>query len=246
MFQEQEGKACDSTKICINSIRIHVSSHLRHFVFLSKKFLKMTWMSGTRQFTIFSILLQSLLLAGILTGCGSMNNIPGPVRPTAIQQFLMTQAVERSLDGQNTIPIPLTYGDTVILDSSGLTGETGFIKSAIGDWLGERGLQIAGDSQAAKYRIHVLVQALGLEQKNSLMGIPPIQSTIIPFALPEIALFKTQYQTGYARFRLDIFESATGKFLRSTPWFQGMTYFNEYTILFFFNFHSTDLTAPFW
>lgn len=182
---------------------------------------------------------------GILTSCGSVHNLSTPVRPTAVEQFLMTQAVDRSLHGENTMPIPLGYGDTVRLDTSGLTVEQRFFTGAIAGWLGERGLKVIPDSDDAKYRIHVLVQALGTEQSVSLFGLPPIESVLLPFALPEIAVFKGQYQSGYTRFRLDIFETATGKFIRSTPWFQGSTYFNEYTLLFFFDFHSTDLIAPF-
>lgn len=205
----------------------------------------MAWTTGTCQLNIFAILLQGILALGILTGCGTTHNMPAPVRPTAVEQFLMSQAVERSLNGENTMPIPLTHGDTVSLDTSGLTVEQRFFKGAIGGWLGERGLQMSQDSHQARYRIQILVQAFGTEQSVSLFGLPQVETSLFPIALPEIALFKAQYQSGYTRFRLDIYETATGKFIRSTPWFQGSTYFNEYTFLFFFDFHTTDLIAPF-
>ncbi|MEO6203425.1 MAG: hypothetical protein ABIU05_24665, partial [Nitrospirales bacterium] len=127
----------------------------------------------------------------------------------------------------------------------GLTVGQEFFKGAIGAWLGERGLKIALDSNKAKYRIHILVEALGTEQRSSLFGLPPIQSTLFPIALPEIAIYASQKMSGYTRFRMDIYETATGQFIRSTPWFQGSTYFNEYTVLFFMNFEFTDLIAPF-
>jgi hypothetical protein len=199
----------------------------------------------TPQLNISIILRQGILAFALLTGCGSMNTIPAPTSPTAVQQFLMTQAVDRSLYGENTMIIPLAYGDTVSLDTIGLTPEKRFLKSAIGGWLGERGLKIVSESQNARYRILILVQALGTEQRGSLLGMPEVQGGLLPFALPEIALFKTQKQSGYTRFRLDIYETATGQFIRSTPWFQGSTYFNEYTVLFFFDFETTDLIAPF-
>ncbi|WNM62921.1 hypothetical protein [Candidatus Nitrospira neomarina] len=196
-------------------------------------------------------ILQVLLLVGILTGCGAMNAIPLPESPTAVQQLLMAQAVERSLHGENTRSILLTSGDTVSLDISGLhvedglTVAQGFFKGAIGGWLGESGLKIVLDPAKAKYRIHILVQGLGVEQRSSLFGLPPIQSALLPIALPEIAIYASQKLSGYTRFRLDIYETETGQFVRSTPWFQGSTYFNEYTILFFFDFEFTDLIAPF-
>jgi hypothetical protein len=189
-------------------------------------------------------LFSGILTVVFLTACGHMNNIPVPESPTAVEQFLMAQAVERSLHGENIMPIPLSYGDTVSLDISGFTVERRFFQGALAGWLGERGLKIVLDSHKAKYRIHVLIQALGTEQSVSLFGLPPIESSLLPIALPELALFKGQYLSGYTRFRLDIFETDTGKFIRSTPWFQGATYFNEYTVLFFFDFQFTDLIAP--
>jgi hypothetical protein len=210
-----------------------------------KKDVKMVGLSGMQQVNHCGIFLQRILILGVLAGCGAVHNIPEPVRPTAVEQFLMAQAVERSLNGETIMPIPLAPGDTVSLDTSGLTVEQRFFKGAIGSWLGERGLKIIPDSDDAKYRIHILVQALGTEQSVSFFGLPPIESVLLPFALPEIAVFKGQYQSGYTRFRLDIYENATGKFIRSTPWFQGSTYFDEYTVLFFIDFYRTDLIAPF-
>jgi len=205
----------------------------------------MVWITGTYQLNIFVILLQGILLLGIMTGCGSMNNLPAPVRLTAVQQILMTQAVERSLSGENTMTVPLAYGDTVSLEISGLSVEQQFFRGTMGSWLGERGLKIVSEAHDAKYRIHILVQVLGTEQRVSLFGMPEVQGGLLPFALPELALYKKQSQSGYTRFRLDIFETATGKFIRSTPWLQGSTYFNQYTFLFFFDWHTTDLIAPF-
>jgi hypothetical protein len=210
-----------------------------------KKDVKVVGSTGTLQLNHCVILLQGILILVVLVGCGTVHNMPEPVRPTAVEQFLMAQAVERSLNGENAMPIPLAYGDTVSLDTSGLTVEQRFFKGVIAGWLGEKGLQIVPDLYDARYRIHILVQALGTEQSVSLFGLPPIESVLLPFALPEIAVFKGQYQSGYTRFRLDIYETATGKFIRSTPWFQGSTYFNEYTLLFFFDFYRTDLIAPF-
>ena len=223
---------------------LHNLSVVLSFLRLNKA-IQVIGATGTRPLNHCVILLQGILIMGILTGCGSVHNIPGPVRPTAVEQFLMAQAVERSLNGENTMPIPLAYGDTVSLDTSGLTVEQRFFKGAIAGWLGERGLKVIPDSDDATYQIHILVQALGTEQSVSFFGLPPIESVLLPFALPEIAVFKGQYQSGYTRFRLDIFETATGKFIRSTPWFQASTYFNEYTVLFFIDFYRTDLIAPF-
>jgi hypothetical protein len=213
----------------------------------------MAWTTAIPQVNHTVRLLQGILLACILTGCGAIHNLPEPVRPTAVEQFLMTQAVERSLLEEYDMLIPLTYGDTVSLDTTGNPPSLGFwegtfqerfFRGAIAGWLGEKGLNIL-QGPNAKYRVHILVQAFGTEQSEAFFGLPPIQSVLIPFALPEIAVFKAQYQTGHTRFRLDIYETETGKFIRSTPWFQASTYYNEYTVFFFFDYFRTDLIAPF-
>ncbi len=72
----------------------------------------------------------------MLTGCGAMYQMSQPERPTAVEQFLMTQAVEYSLKGEHIMPIPLAYGDTVKLDPSGLRVEQRFFKGALASWLG--------------------------------------------------------------------------------------------------------------
>ncbi len=225
------------------------ASRLPHHVFhlLGESIHNTTPVSTWNNRNFFSGLVTislACLLLGIFSGCGAMHVMPQPEQPTAIQQFLMAQAVERSLMGDYLLPISLTYGESVVLDASTLTVEQRFFKGALGGWLGEKGLNVVTDSDDAKYRAVILVQSLGTEQSTSFFGLPPLESVLLPIALPEISVFKAQYQAGYTRFRMDFFENKTGNFIRSTPWFQGSTYFNEYTILFFFDFQFTDLVAP--
>ena len=181
----------------------------------------------------------------LLSSCASMKELPTPDQATAIEQFLVTQAVERSLTSQDATSVPLPEGSTVHLETIGLTVEQRFVIGAVGRWLGEQGLHLMPEGQAATYRIQILIQSLGTEQSQSFFGMPAVQSVLIPFALPEISLYKAHYQTGYTRFRLDIFETTTGQFIRSTPWLQASTFYNEYTLLFFIDFHSTNLVGPF-
>ena len=174
-----------------------------------------------------------------------MKELPTPDQDTAIEQFLKTQAVERSLHANDVTPLPLPEGTTVKLETTGLTLEQRFLVGAVGQWLGEQGFRFPPENQDATYTIQILVQSLGTEQSQSFFGMPPVQSVLLPFALPEIVLYKAHYQTGFTRFRLDIFEASSGQFIRSTPWLQASTFYNEYTLLFFIDFHRTNLIGPF-
>ncbi len=186
-----------------------------------------------------------LLCMITMAGCAAMKELPTPDQATAIEQFLITKAVERSLNSGDATSLPLAEGSTIKLETTGLSVEQRFLLGAVGRWLGEQGLRLTPEGQDARYRIQILVQSLGTEQSRTFFGMPPVQSVLIPFALPEITLYAAQYQSGFTRFRLDIFEITTGQFIRSTPWLQASTFYNEYTLLFFIDFHRTNLVGPF-
>ena len=197
--------------------------------------------SHIRQYGIFLGILMLLIVAG----CATMKELPTPDQATAIEQLLITQAVDHSLNSQDTISLPLPEGSTVKLETVGLTVEQRFLIGAIGRWLGEQGLRLPPEGQETTYKIQILVQTLGTEQSRSFLGMPAVQGGLLPFAIPELPLYKAQYQSGFTRFRLDIFETTTGQFVRSTPWLQASTFYNEYTLLFFIDFHRTNLIGPF-
>ncbi len=185
-----------------------------------------------------------ILILSILPGCATTNQLPDQAHLSAIDQLLLTQAIESSLTTKDVQALPLPKGATVTLETIGLTEQQRFLFGAVGRWLGEQGIHIQPEDGKATYRAHILIQTLGTEQSLSFFGMPEVQGGLLPFAIPELPLYKAQYQKGYSRFRLDFFETATGKFVRSTPWFQAFTYFNEYTVLFFIGFHTTNLIGP--
>ena len=173
-----------------------------------------------------------------------MKELPTPDQATAIEQLLMAQAVERSLKSEDATTLPLPENATVNLETMGLTVKQRFLIGAVGRWLGEQGLRLQTKGQEATYKIQILVQSLGTEQSQSFFGMPEVQGGLLPFAIPELSVYKVQYQSGFTRFRLDIFETSTGQFIRSTPWLQASTFYNEYTVLFFIEFHRTNLVGP--
>jgi len=75
-----------------------------------------------------------------------------------------------------------------------------------------------------------MVESLGTMQGLTLIGLPPIQSTVIPFSLPELALYKFQKQSGYARLHVDMFDNRTGEFVGSSATIIGRTYYDMISI----------------
>ena len=183
----------------------------------------------------------SFLIAMVLVGCTTTQKITSSTRTTT-EQLLISEALKRSLPKQANAPLPIPQGSVVKLDVVGLTGDKDLVKGAVAGWLGQHGY-IAQDEPAA-YRMNIMVDSIGTEQANTFFGIPPITAALIPISLPKLAFYEADYQTGYSRFHLDIFEVPSGRFVGSTSSFIGDTHYNAHTILFLFKLKRTDLTSP--
>ena len=179
----------------------------------------------------------------LLTGCSTTHKTTQSAR-TPIEQLLISEAAIRSASPTPERPLPIPKGANVILTTSGLNTDQVILQQVLTGWLGQQGyLVVQKEDKNATHRIDVIVGSLGTEVSGTFIGMPPVQSSLIPFSLPELAFYKSQYQTGYAKFYMNIFELPSGKFIGSTPPFLADAYYNDYTVLFIFAFTSTDHTA---
>ena len=188
----------------------------------------------------------SCLLMLFVSGC-AFSRTPSQTVRTATEQLLLSQAIERSL---HDLSVPLTEGSTVMIETVGLAvpptafipSDLNYARDTVAGRLGQLGFRIHPKDEEAKYLVRVLVQSLGTVQGETFFGMPSL--AILAIALPELTLYKAQYQSGYMRYSIDIYEAATGRFIRSTPWYTGSSYYNQYTLLFLFKYNSTDLILP--
>jgi hypothetical protein len=74
--------------------------------------------------------------------------------------------------------------------------------------------------------------------------MPSMQSVIGSFAFPELTVYKAHVQSGYMRNSIDLYDAASGRLIRSTPWYERSSFYNQYTFLFIFKHNSTDLILP--
>ena len=201
---------------------------------------------------LFKTLLLGAFFTGLaagLSGCSSTQKITQSQR-TAVEQLLISEAVLRSLPSEPEKVMPMPPGSTVVLNTTGISIASGpssdqlLLQKILAGWLGRHGYLVQKQEDKAAYRINVIVGALGTELGGNFFGMPPARSDVIPISLPELALYKGQYQTGYAQFYLDISELPSGVFVRSTPTFLGEAYYNDFTLLLLFSFTSTDLEYP--
>ncbi len=207
-------------------------------------------------------------ISALLTGC-AMTREPSRTPRTAIEQLLLSQAMTRSLEH---VSVPLTAQDSIYVEIAGFapdrpTLESRFVdttgseaspqlrvlrhqasdlpvmQSKLEGRLGEVGLSVRSGWKEADYRIQVTVDALGTEQGESFIGMPAVQSVLLPFSLPQLTLFRAQAQKGYVRFTLDVYDAKTGRLVRSLAAQEGAAYYNQYTLLFFMTFEGTDLMS---
>ncbi|PXW91233.1 hypothetical protein C8R34_101142 [Nitrosomonas sp. Nm84] len=183
----------------------------------------------------------SVALAGLLSACSSTQKVTNSAR-TATEQLLITEAAMRSLPKQRDLPFPIPRGATVKLDVTGVSGDKDVMKGIVGGWLGLNGYNVQDEN--ASHRVNIIVNSLGTELSTTFFGLPPISASLIPIALPELAFYKSENQSGYARFHFDIFELPSGRFLASSSPFVAGTFYNAYTVLFLFTFNKTDLASP--
>jgi hypothetical protein len=120
-------------------------------------------------------------------------------------------------------------------------GDLGFIKDAVAAHLGVLGYRIARREEEASYLVRVVVQSFGTNQSTSFFGMPPVQSVLIPFSLPQLAIYQNLAQDGFVRYGIEVIERTSGRLFYSTRWQSHRTYHDQYTILFFFTFRVTDL-----
>ena len=188
------------------------------------------------------------LIAGILVlaaaylaiGCALPGRAPRALK-SPLEQLLISQAIERSAA---KVTLGLPEGTRVVLDSSGLSEDHRFVADVVEGWLGQQGLMIREEGDEARYRLRMIVQAVGTDQDIVFFGMLTTKTIWLPIALPELALYKRVREEAVARLYFDIFEAADGSYVRSTSPVDGKVKQTRYTILLVFQWRRTDMTSP--
>ncbi|HSF66342.1 MAG TPA: hypothetical protein VLA67_02830 [Nitrospiraceae bacterium] len=196
----------------------------------------------------------------LLTGCALTQEFSRTPR-TAVEQLLLTQAIEHAM---HNLEVELPKETALHVDVTGLQTDRAhfnmvgedrgilhgpsldllLIRDSVSTGLGRLGYRIDPLDADPVYLARVVVESFGTTQGLTFFGMPPVTSVLIPFSLPALILYSAEGQRGYARVHVDFFESRTGIFVGSTPSTIGRTRYHQYTVLFFFTWQVTDLTAP--
>src|SRR4030095_2738805 len=88
-------------------------------------------------------------------------------------------------------------------------GDLAFVKDAVAAHLGVLGYRIGQQGDDASYLVGVKVQSFGPSQSTSFFGMPPVQSVLIPFSLPQLTIYQNLAQDGYVRYCVQVIERAS-------------------------------------
>ena len=194
-------------------------------------------MGATNQWNGCAWFFAVLLCVVSLSGCSATYEATKTPR-TPTEQLLLTQSLQRTLIEAE---VPISPGQTVAVETVGLTADQAFVTAFIEKWLAREGLNLPKDGKEA-LMARVTLDAFGTLQDSTFVGIPQITTLVL--AIPEIAFYKVQKQLGMTRLSIDFIEKQTGRLIRSTPIYEGDAYYNKYTVFVFVNFSDTDLLPP--
>lgn len=216
---------------------------------------------------LWTVILAGALLAAV--GCMLPQEVSRTPR-SAVEQLLLTESVRRAV---GELDVSLPEGATVAIQVNGLDADRrqvhlndaqvnlngeqyigiidapswdlGYVRDAVAGRLGKLGYRVISAAGDRAYVARVMVESLGTNQGITFFGMPPVQSVLIPFSLPQLTLYQEIDQLAHVRLYVDLYDSRTGRFIRSTPSWIGTAYYNQYTLFFFISFKSTDLVeAP--
>jgi len=176
------------------------------------------------------------LLLALLTGACSV--APTHTGRSAIEQELIVRSIERAIASLDTSKL---LGRKVALEIFGLNDDREFARQMLLARLRVRGVEVVETAAAADYRVRAFATVLGVNQGDTLVGVPALQVPVVSIPVPELALFKMQRSRGHTELQMFVFDRASESFVERIPDGVGHARYDRYTILLVFGFIRSDL-----
>lgn len=157
-----------------------------------------------------------VLLAAVAPGCSITTPPPGG-RLSSSQQILATEAVDRALA---RVEWPDIRKKKVFIDVAAPSGdeEKAYLANTVAAEAASRGAILAPDMKSADTALIVNADAIGLEQNKTFVGLPAVESSMIPIGVPELTVYSSEREESYARIELVFADLKKGGVLaRSGP-----------------------------
>jgi len=193
-----------------------------------------------------------------LAGCSVTSGL-APTQPSGTTQQLLIRSLERALDHLElqrltglavSVEVFILAGSPGVLSptvgSQGVVGQgfinQGFVREFVTTWLKAHGVRTV--TEAADLKLKVFASVLGTDRGETLIGFPAFQAPILNMPVPEIAIFKWTRNRGQTELRVYALNAKTDDFVEQLPMGIGHAKADEFTVLLFIGFSSTDVDRP--
>jgi hypothetical protein len=180
----------------------------------------------------------AVVVALVLGGCAMTPTATGR---STIEQRLLARSLERAVA---QIDVTAFQGRAVFLDLIAMTPDQGYARAYMTAELRQRGVRIVDEASLADVRLVVLAPGLGVDQGETLVGVP---ATIVPFLgvpIPEIAIFKWVRHHGYTEVKIYGYDNRDGQPFETAPTGVGQSKYHQFTVLILLRWTRDDLDAP--
>ncbi len=178
-------------------------------------------------------------LLHVASGCAFSTRVQTP--RSSWEQILATTAIDRAL---KQLEWPEVDGKSVFVEVGppGDVIDDLYLQRSIEAALADRGAQIARNAEGAEYFLSCLVGAIGLDISGRFFGLMGSSGGLIPFTIPELALYKNTLRKGFAKTEIRLVERETDKVVHHSGPVEGSTYRRSRIYFFVFVTHKSDTT----
>jgi hypothetical protein len=174
-----------------------------------------------------------------LTGCSTLRVTQPP--ETADEQFLLSQAASLAISKISVANLRdrMVYVSVRFMRPLGQLPGQSFLEADLRSHLLKGGVRLTNVRNKAQIVLEVRCGALGINQENSLIGIPAIafggynsgSNFSLPVVLPQISILQNTTQQGYASVAYVAYWRNTGEIVASSGPFVGRTYRHDWWFL---------------
>lgn len=171
------------------------------------------------------------------SGCTVSRNVTITPR-SSIEQQLLVRSLERA---GAQVDLGQFKNHKAFLQAHGLTADREFALELIKARFREAGLQLVDDAKSAEFHLQLFLDALGVDGAEQLVGIPQSVVPVLSVPTPEIAVYKSVRNHGYAEIQIFAFNRNDNRFVGKSPRVVGAAKYDDHTLLLFVNFSVDDL-----
>ena len=181
------------------------------------------------------------ICAGLLgQGCAYTQTTALP--RSASEQTLATEAIDRALE---KLDWPDVAGKSLVvkLGAPEESFDRDYLLRSVEIQVAQSGGVVVDDEDQADYELNVLVGAIGVDTSGRFVGVRGTQAGgLIPFTIPELAIYKTQRRDGFAKLALALLDHRSGGVVHRSGPELGGSYARTRTLMFVFRRRWTDVT----